>query len=127
MGRSDPHVYNFYKHYIKPEGTTALLGFTNNNWYQGDLYDLQLNNWDINDEWELPRKYDTIICLRCPYFSKNPKDFISRCYDSLNDGGKLYVDWGLGDHWRFEEYKVGWVKNGEHEFAYGPLCGINRF
>ena len=30
----------------------------------------------------------------------------------------MFVDWGLGDHWRFENYKVGWVKDGEHEYAY---------
>jgi len=82
------------------------------------LYDLQLGNWNINSEWELPKKYDTIICLRCAYFSKNPEDFIVRCYNSLNDGGKLYVDWGLGDHWRFEDYKIGWVKNKKQEYSY---------
>jgi SAM-dependent methyltransferase len=118
MGRSDPHIFNFYNQNIKPIGTTALLGFTNNRWFDGDLYDLQLGNWNINSEWELPKKYDTIICLRCAYFCKNPEDFIVRCYNSLNDGGKLYVDWGLGDHWRFKDYKIGWLKNGEHEYAY---------
>ena len=30
----------------------------------------------------------------------------------------MYVDWGLGDHWRFEDYKIGWIKNGEQEYAY---------
>jgi len=118
MGRSDPHIFNFYNQNIKPSGSTALLGFTNNKWFNGDLYDLQLGNWNINSEWELPKKYDTIICLRCAYFSKNPDDFIVRCYNSLNDGGKLYVDWGLGDHWRFKDYKIGWLKNEEHECAY---------
>ena len=118
MGRSDPKLLPFYKRYIKPKGTVALLGFTDNRWFQGDLYDLQLNNWNINDKWKLPKKYDTIISLRCPYFSKDPEDFIARCHKSLNTGGKLYVDWGLGDHWRFKNYKIGWVKDGEHEFAY---------
>ena len=28
------------------------------------------------------------------------------------------VDWGLGDHWRFENYKIGWIKDGEQEHAY---------
>ena len=36
----------------------------------------------------------------------------------LNPGGIALLDWGLGDHWRFENYKVGWVKDGEHEYAY---------
>jgi len=118
MGRSDPYIYDFYKEHIKPQGEAALLGFVDNNWFDGDLYDLQLNNWNINDSWKLKKKYDTIICTRTAYFAKNPKDFIKRCYNSLNDGGKLYVDWGLGDHWRFENYKIGWVKDGEHEYAY---------
>ena len=98
MGRSDPHIFNFYNQNIKPSGSTALLGFTNNKWFDGDLYDLQLGNWNINSEWELSKKYDTIICL--------------------NDGGKLYVDWGLGDHWRFKDYKIGWVKNKKQEYSY---------
>ena len=118
MGRSDPHIHSFYKNYIKPQGEVALLGFTNNNWFNGDLYDLQLNNWNINDQWKLKKKYDTIISLRCPYFAKDPEDFIKRCYDNLNDGGFLYTDWGLGDHWRFDDYKVGWVKDGKQEYAY---------
>ena len=118
MGRSDPHIFNFYNQNIKPSGSTALLGFTNNKWFDGDLYDLQLGNWNINSEWELSKKYDTIICLRCAYFSKDPEDFIVRCYNSLNDGGKLYVDWGLGDHWRFKDYKIGWVKNKKQEYSY---------
>jgi SAM-dependent methyltransferase len=118
VGRSDPFISNFYKTNIVPTGTVALLGFTNNNFFNGELYDLQLNNWDINSEWELDKKYDTIICTRCAYFAKEPEDFIKRCYNNLNDGGKLYVDWGLGDHWRFKNYKVGWVKDGEQEHAY---------
>jgi SAM-dependent methyltransferase len=118
VGRSDPFILSFYKTNIQPAGDIALLGFTNNNLFHGDLYDLQLNNWDINSSWQLNKKYDTIICTRCAYFAKDPEDFIKRCYDSLNDDGRLYVDWGLGDHWRFEDYKIGWVKNGEHEHAY---------
>lgn len=118
MGRSDPHVLSFYNKTIKPRGTTALLGFSNNNFYDGDLYDLSLDNWDINSEWMLGKKYDTIICTRCAYFAEDPWDFIERCYEHLNKDGVLYVDWGLGDHWRFEDYKIGWIKNGEQEHAY---------
>jgi|TARA_R110002020_G_scaffold46994_7_gene134069 SAM-dependent methyltransferase len=118
MGRSDPYIFSFYRNSIRPTGDTALLGFTNNSFFGGDLYDLRLGNWDINSDWQLDKKYDTIICTRCAYFAKQPEQFIERCYNSLNDGGRLYVDWGLGDHWRFDDYKVGWVKNGEHEYAY---------
>jgi len=119
MGRSDPFVKKFYDDSsVTTNGKTALLGFTNNNWYQGDCYDLSLRNWDINSDWKLKQKYDTIICTRVAYFSKDPEDFIKRCYDNLESGGTLWVDWGLGDHWRFENYKIGWVKDGEHEWAY---------
>tara|TARA_Y100001973_G_C5183264_1_gene326207 strand:- start:554 stop:1156 length:603 start_codon:yes stop_codon:yes gene_type:complete len=118
VGRSDPFISNFYKTNIAPIGDVALLGFTNNNFFHGDLYDLKLNNWDINSEWKLDKKYDTIICTRCAYFAKDPEGLIKRCYDNLNDGGRLYVDWGLGDHWRFENYKIGWIKDGEQEHAY---------
>ena len=118
MGRSDPYVLNFYNKTIKAKGPTALLGFSNNNFYDGDLYDLKLNNWNINSEWTLDKKYNTIICTRCAYFAEDPWDFIERCYEHLNINGTLYVDWGLGDHWRFENYKIGWVKNGEQEYAY---------
>ena len=120
MGRSNPIIIPFYREQIIPRGSTALLGFSNNDVFVGDLYDLQLNNWNINSEWQLPKKYDTIICTRCAYFAKDPKDFIKRCYDNLKEGGVLYVDWGLGDHWRFKDYKIGWVKDAEHEYSYAP-------
>jgi hypothetical protein len=118
MGRTNTVLLPFYKKHIKAIDRTALLGFTNNNWFNGDLYDLQLGNWNINSDWHFDKKYDTIISLRCPYFAKNPKDFVDRCMQATNPGAKLYLDWGLGDHWRFEKYKVGWVKDNEHEWAY---------
>ena len=117
MGKSDPYLNNFYKQ-IKPKGETALLGFQNNELFNGELYDLSLKNWNINSKWKLPKLYDTIICTRCAYFSRDPEDFIKRCYDHLKPNGLLYVDWGLGDHWRFKSYKIGWVKDNEHEYAY---------
>jgi len=121
MGVSDAIVKPFYKKHINPmRENVALLGWDNNSLFKGDLYDLSLGNWDINSKWELPKKYDAIICTRCAYFAKDPEDFIKRCYDSLNDHGLLYVDWGLGDHWRFPEFKVGWLdtKTGKQEHAY---------
>ena len=119
MGVSDTILTPIYKKLILPHGETALLGFQNNKLFSGDLYDLGLNNWNINSDWQLDKKYDTIISLRCPYFSKDPQDFIKRCSEHLRDDGVLYLDWGLGDHWRFKDYKIGWVKNNEHEYAYG--------
>tara|TARA_Y100000590_G_C15385088_1_gene887896 strand:- start:110 stop:712 length:603 start_codon:yes stop_codon:yes gene_type:complete len=119
MGKSNALIEPSYKNNFPTTGPIALLGFTDNNLSSGDLYDIQLNNWDINSKWKLPKKYNSIICTRCPYFAKDPKDFIKRCYDNLEERGKIFLDWGLGDHWRFEKYKVGWVKDGEHEYAYG--------
>ena len=118
MGRSDPYIFKFYKKHIKPKGSVALLGWVDNSQYEGDLYDLQLKNWDINSDWSLKKKYDTIICTRTAYFAKDPESFISKCHSHLNTGGWLYVDWGLGDHWRFPDFKVGWVKNNNQEWAY---------
>jgi hypothetical protein len=118
MGKSDTVIKPFYKKHITQKGTTALLGFTDNKTFEGDLYDLSLG-WDINSKWELSKRYDTIICTRCAYFCKNPLDFMDRCHKHLNGGGTVYVDWGLGDHWRFKNFKIGWEKDGEHEYAYG--------
>jgi len=118
MGISNSIVVPFYKAIIKPKGDVALLGFTDNQIFEGDCYDLAFGNWDINSEWSLPKKYDTIISTRCPYFAKDPELFVKKVYDNLNDGGVAYLDWGLGDHWRFSNYKIGWVKNEEHEYAY---------
>ena len=119
MGRSDTHLGAFYRPHIKLNGDVALLGDADSiRAPVGDLYDLQLGNWNINSDWSLEKKYDTIVCTRCPYFAKDPEDFIRRCHDHLNPGGRLIVDWGLGDHWRFDNYKIGWVKNGEHEYHY---------
>jgi len=119
MGKSNTILTPIYKSLAQNKGKTALLGFTDNSLFEGDLYDLQLKNWDINSKWELPKKYDNIISIRCPYFSRNPEDFILRCYNSLNEEGTILLDWGLGDHWRFEKYKIGWIKEGEQEYCYG--------
>jgi len=70
-------------------------------------------------EWALDKPYQTIICTRCAYFSRDPLSFVKRCHNNLGPEGVLYVDWGLGDHWRFKDFKVGWIKNEEHEYAYG--------
>ena len=78
MGKSNTILTPIYKSLSPNKGKTALLGFTDNSLFEGDLYDLQLKNWDINSKWGLPKKYDNIISIRCPYFSKNPEDFILR-------------------------------------------------
>jgi len=121
VGVSDNIIYyNLFHPVIEPKGATALLGFSDNTKFEGDLYDLQLGNWNINSDWTLNKKYETIICLRVAYFAEKPKEFLKRCYNSLEDGGYLYVDWAMGDHWRDPpfDFKIGWFKNGEHEYAY---------
>jgi hypothetical protein len=119
MGDNDRRIIPFYKQNIHPVPQVALLGSPDNSKFEGTTYDLQLGNWNINsDDWDIPQKFNTVICTRCAYFAKSPMDFFRKAYGILNKGGKLYVDWGLGDHWRFPNYKVGWVKDGEQEFAY---------
>ena len=119
MGVSNSIVVPFYQKYIsKLENPIALLGSSDNSMFEGDLYDMSLGNWNINDEWTLPKSYQTIICTRCAYFCRDPLSFVKKCHMNLEEGGMLYVDWGLGDHWRFKNFKVGWIKNGEQEHAY---------
>ncbi len=84
MGKSNPIYFPWIQSLIKPKGDVALLGFSDNTYFNGDLYDLSLNNWNINSDWKLPQKYDTIICTRCAYFAKHPEDFIKRCYNNLS-------------------------------------------
>lgn len=133
MGKSDPIVFQRYANVLERNldfqrvDSVALLGFSQSNDFTDwlpqnhqDFYDIQhkgISHWDINTFTSLRRKYDLIVCTRCPYFVKDPGDFVQRCLANLNDGGYLFVDWGLGDHWRFEDFKVGWVKDGEHEYA----------
>ena len=137
MGRSDPIIFSKYIQVL--ERTVSLeriknmkccfLGFSEPNQFTSSLlpststfYDLSLNNWNINDtNWKIEEEsFDIVIATRVAYFSKNPEEFFSKCYQILKPGGFLFVDWGLGDHWRFEDYKVGWVKNEDHEHAYSP-------
>jgi hypothetical protein len=119
MGNSDRIVVPWYKEHIKPQGKTALLGFPNNHMFQGDCYDREIGNWEINGPWVLPSVYDTVVSLRCPYFSSDPCNFIVRCHSSLGKNGVLYADWGYGDHWRFAGFRVGWKVGCVHEYAYG--------
>lgn len=118
MGNTDWKLIPFYKKHIIPNGGVALLGSVNNTMFNGDCYDMALSNWDINKEWNLKKKYDTLICTRCSYFCKDLSVFFSGAFNNLNEGGLLYVDVGLGDHYRFADFKVGWVKNGEHEWGH---------
>ncbi|MAH42846.1 hypothetical protein CL614_03935 [archaeon] len=120
MGRSDPIILPIYNGNIPRKEPAALLGYTKNVFGFNDvtLFDLEIGNWNINSDWKLDKKYKSIICTRCPYFAKNPEEFIQKCYENLDDNGEIFLDWGLGDHWRFKSYKIGWTKDNEQEYAY---------
>jgi len=128
MGRSDALLQPIYKKLASQIGykqKIAVLGspgpyFVSNLFHENcDFFDMQLRNWDINSDWSFSQKYDLIISTRCPYFAKDPCKFITKCYSSLSLGGSILLDWGYGDHWRFPNYKIGWLKNGEQECCYG--------
>ena len=129
MGKSDSFIIPEYIKLLNGLSyeSIAFLGFSCENQLTKVLngkvrhfYDLSLSNWEINSDWSLQQKYDLIVCTRCAYFSKDPYTFVDKCKNHLTERGHALIDWGLGDHWRFENYKVGWVRNGEHEFAYNP-------
>lgn len=100
----------------------ACLGFRKKpSWIKHryvDCYDKETNGWDINHDTDLNGKYDVIVCTRTAYFSSDPESFLQFCHRNLADNGRILVDWGLGDHWRYDTFKIGWVKNGEVEQAY---------
>ena len=128
MGKSDPFIIPAYRSLIDTEReyeSVALLGFSEHNSLTKsisssnfDLYDLALGNWNINSPWNIEKKYDLVVCTRCAYFCKDLDKFFKNINAILKPGGEFLIDWGLGDHWRFENYKVGWIKNGEQEYAY---------
>lgn len=128
MGKSDPFMFSVYKNAIE-DRTYDCVGFFGNS-KENDFtksiksnkrlfFDLELGNWDINSfPYKSSEKFDLIVCTRCAYFSSDPKKTIDEFYNLLLPGGILLIDWGLGDHWRFENYKIGWRKDGEHEYHY---------
>lgn len=125
MGKSDPHVFNWYLQQLpKNVGNVAFLGFSGPNDFTRSIsaqnafyYDLTLGNWEINSpNWNIPKgAFDLVVCTRCAYFASNPNEFIKQAFSILKRGGMLFVDWGLGNHWNFPMFKVGHVRGGEHE------------
>jgi len=80
MGKSNKYLNPIYKKLYPRKYPMCLLGFQNipnfiENKNNIDLYDLNLNNFDINSDWKLKRKYKCIICTRCLYFCKEPLIF----------------------------------------------------
>ena len=123
VGKSDPLILPWYANRmvgIKGQ-RVAFLGQTGHNALSSALlpriatfHDIALKNWDINQEepWEVP-EVDAIVCTRSAYFSENPEMFIRKCISAVRPGGSVFIDWGLGDHWRSRTYMVGWQKEGE--------------
>ena len=124
MGKSNPILNPIYKDKFPKKYPMALLGARGipnfiENKNDIDLYDLKLNNFNINSDWKLNRKYKSIVCTRCLYFCKNPLVFLKKCKEYLEEDGEIFIDSGLGHHiTRFKNFKVGWVKDGEHEWEY---------
>ncbi len=132
MGKSDPYIF---QHYIKAItsyhshldfesvcllGQPADNGFTQYiNAKQKDFFDVSVGNWNINHfPYRSKKQYDLVICTRCPYFCIDPLAFLRECNSLLRPGGKLFVDWGLGDHLRFEKFRVGFRDEQFHEYGY---------
>lgn len=131
MGKSDRHVFQLYHEVLGHVDThiesVAFLGFDSETDFTRSIpaatrkyFDRKLKNWEINSKWDLGQKFDLIVCTRCAYFARDPWYLVNSCRDHLNPGGYALIDWGLGDHWRFTDYKVGWVRGDEHEYAYDP-------
>lgn len=123
MGKSDPFVFNWYRQQLPATaGAIAFLGFPGPNEFTDTFsapikhyFDL-VKGWDINSTWNiLPGAYDLVICTRCACFSSDPAEFVKKALAITKKGGIFFADWGLGDHWRFPTFKVGWTRAGERE------------
>ena len=125
MGKSNSYVIPWYRNKLGNLNydSVIFLGLAGPDEFSDSIisnskkyYDLTLDNWKINDEWDIDKECaDLVICTRCPYFASNPKLFVKKCFDIVKPGGVVFLDWGLGDHWRKIPYKVGWLKEGLHE------------
>ena len=128
MGKSDNYLLNFYLSFLenKTYDSIGFFGQKSENFISKNIiskersfYDIALNNWNINDTtFSINKKFDLIVCTRCAYFSKNPKQLLNKFRTMLKPEGQILIDWGLGDHWRFENFKIGWIKDNEQEYAY---------
>ena len=111
MGINNKIIFAQQKKFTTLRGKVAFLGFSskpkhfNTNNY--DLYDIILDNFNINNKWELNCNYDTIICYRTLLFCNNYKYFFKKCYDHLNKEGDLFIDFCLGSMGVNEFNKIG--------------------
>ena len=106
----------------------GAFGFTKQPEFLGvecQLFDQELGNWEINSNFpEGEDVYDAIVCTRVAYFAADPLKLIVEFHRLLKPGGRLMIDWGIGDHWRYPKFRMGWKSHpeGPREAAYGyPL------
>ncbi len=122
MGKSDSVIFPWYasrmQHLVGKR--IAFLAQTGHNALSVSLrpseshfFDLTLGNWDMNQEqkWQIP-EVDAIVMTRGAYFSDDPEMLIRRCLEAVSPGGRVVIDWGLGDHWRSSVFLVGWEGKG---------------
>ena len=119
MGKSDPYLLRYYLSFLEDKcyDVVGYFGQACDNFISKNIrskesffYDLSLKNWNINTfPYKVNKKFDLIVCTRCAYFSKEPIKMLLEFKSMLNPGGTILIDWGLGDHWRFDMFKVGWV------------------
>ena len=123
MGKTDAHLFPHYKRLFQKKGDVVAIagGTVRPPWLEDcpayELYDREIDGWSISNP-VLNTEYDNIICTRVAYFSDRPLHTIKTLAEHLKPGGQLLIDWGVGDHWRFRPYSVGWVRGQVHEWAY---------
>jgi len=129
MGKTNSKIFPIYRQKalelgITDEDHVAAFGCTEQpTWLDNhcDLYDEQLGNWEINSLFpQEENQYDAIVCTRVAYFAKDPLKLMAQFHRLLKPDGRLLIDWGLGDHWRYNDFHIGWNhKTGMMEEAYG--------
>lgn len=128
MGKSNQIVFPWYarslprRHFenVCVLGAVGRDAFTNSIMASRmEFHDITLDGWTIDEPWcnvQGQAHYDLIVCTRCAYFSSNPEAFVDRCRRLTSRNGIVFIDWGLGDHWRQVPYLVGWCDK-EHSIA----------
>ena len=117
MGRSNQYVFPWYARHLpqrRYENACVLGARGSDQFIAGidaghiEYHDITLDGWSIDDDWNPTTTYDLIVCTRCAYFVKDPAAFVRRCRMNTHRSGRVFIDWGLGDHWRKVPYLVGW-------------------
>jgi len=61
---------------------------------QHDLYDIVLENWNIDDEWEI-ENYDIVVCHRTTMYVKNIDFFIKQLKECVSKNENVIFDFTL--------------------------------